>query len=86
MVQRDLAAASIPYQDAAARFFDFHSLRCQLATLLDQAGATPRVAQRLMRHSRLAMTDRYTGRPMKDLHAADAAYQGRKARKKGNAR
>ena len=40
--------------------FDFHSLRCQTATLLDASGVSPRVAQRLMRHSTPGLTDRYT--------------------------
>jgi len=60
MLRRDLAAAGIPYVDASGRFFDFHSLRCQTATLLDAAGVSPRVAQRIMRHSTPGLTDRYT--------------------------
>ncbi|WP_168189446.1 tyrosine-type recombinase/integrase [Paludisphaera borealis] len=60
MLRADLATAGIPYVDASGRFFDFHSLRCQTATLLDAAGVTPRVAQRIMRHSTPGLTDRYT--------------------------
>ena len=60
MVRQDLKAAGIPYRDAAGRVFDFHSLRCQMATLADAAGISPRVVQRLMRHSKLEMTGRYT--------------------------
>ncbi len=37
MVRTDLEAAGIPYETASG-FFDFHSLRCELATLADQAG------------------------------------------------
>jgi integrase len=65
MLRIDLAAAGIPYEDASGRVFDFHSLRCQCATLADLAGASPRIVQRLMRHSSLDMTNRYT-RPRTD--------------------
>jgi integrase len=70
MVQRDLDAAGIPYQDAAGRFFDFHSLRCELATLADAAGVSPRVVQKMMRHSKLEMTGRYTRPRAVDIDAA----------------
>ena len=46
MVRSDLEAAGIPYRDAAGMVFDFHSLRCELATLADAAGVSPRVVQR----------------------------------------
>ncbi len=39
MLKLDLAAAGIPYRDPAGLVFDFHALRCQCATLLDQAVA-----------------------------------------------
>ncbi len=39
---------------------DFHSLRCQTATLAGAAGVSPRVVQRPMRHSTLELTGRYT--------------------------
>ncbi len=70
MVQRDLDAAGIPSQDVAGRSFDFHSLRCELARLADAAGVTPRVVQRLMRHSKLEMTGRYTRPRAVDIAAA----------------
>ena len=38
MLRGDLQAASIPYRDAAGLVFDFPSLRCETATLADQAG------------------------------------------------
>ena len=38
MLQADLAVAGIAYQDASGLFFDFHSLRCEMATLADAAG------------------------------------------------
>jgi integrase len=70
MVRRDLEAAGIPYRDAVGRVFDFHSLRCELATLADAAGVSPRVVQRLMRHSKLEMTGRYTRPRTVDIEAA----------------
>lgn len=55
----DLEASGIPYE-LGGEYFDFHALRCQTATLADAAGVSPRVVQRLMRHSTLELTDRYT--------------------------
>src|SRR5262249_43371381 len=43
MLRVDLKAAGIPYRDAAGLVFDFHSLRCETATLADAAGVSPRV-------------------------------------------
>jgi integrase len=60
MVKVDLDACGIPYEDASGQFFDFHSLRCELATLAEAAGMSPRVVQKLMRHSKPEMTGRYT--------------------------
>ena len=60
MLRADLARAGIPYRDAAGLVYDFHALRCQLATNADAAGISPRVVQRLMRHSMLELTGRYT--------------------------
>jgi integrase len=60
MLRVDLQAARIPYVDASCLFFDFHILRCQMATMADAAGVTPRVVQRFMRHSTLELTGRYT--------------------------
>ncbi len=70
MVQVDLDACGIPYEDVSGNFFDFHSLRCELATLADAAGVSPRVVQRMMRHSKLEMTGRYTRPQAVDLDAA----------------
>jgi len=70
MLRVDLEAALVPYRDDAGRVFDFHALRCQCATLADAAGASPRVVQRLMRHSSLDMTNRYTRPRMHDLEGA----------------
>ena len=69
MLRVDLQAAGIPYQTASG-FFDFHSLRCQTATLADAAGVSPRVVQRLMRHSTLELTGRYTRPRAVDIEAA----------------
>lgn len=73
MLRADLAWAGIAYRDESGRVFDFHALRCQCATLADQAGGSPRVVQRLMRHSSLDMTNRYTRPRMSDLVGAAAA-------------
>src|SRR5205814_1654058 len=73
MLRRDLKAAGIAYRDAAGLVFDFHSLRCQLATLADQAGVSPRVVQKLMRHSTLELTGRYTRPRAVDLERAAEA-------------
>ena len=70
MLRFDLARAGVPYRDAAGLVFDFHALRCQTATLLDAAGVSPRVAQRIMRHSTPGLTDRYTRPRVADLTAA----------------
>ncbi len=72
MLRSDLVRAEIPYRDEAGNVFDFHSLRCQCATLADLSGASPRVVQRLMRHSKLEMTDRYTRPRMHDIEGAAA--------------
>ena len=73
MLRGDLERAGIAYRDETGRVFDFHALRCQCATLADQAGVSPRVVQRLMRHSSLDMTNRYTRPRMHDLEGAAAS-------------
>ncbi len=70
LLQADLAVAEIPYQDESGLFFDFHSLRCQTATLADAAGVSPRVVQKLMRPSTLELTGRYTRPRAVDIEAA----------------
>jgi integrase len=70
MIRVDLMNAGIPYRDASGRVFDFHALRCEMATLADQAGVSPRVVQRLMRHSSLELTDRYTRPRAVDIESA----------------
>ena len=70
MIRVDLEAAGIPYKDDAGRVFDFHALRCMTATLLDQAGVSPRLVQRIMRHSTPGLTDRYTRPRREDVERA----------------
>ncbi|HKM52726.1 MAG TPA: site-specific integrase, partial [Isosphaeraceae bacterium] len=70
MLRPDLERAGIPYRDAGGLVFDFHALRCQCATLADTAGVTPRVVQKLMRHSTLELTGRYTRPRAVDIAAA----------------
>ena len=70
MLRPDLERAGIPYVDAGGLVFDFHALRCQMATLADAAGVTPRVVQKLMRHSTLELTGRYTRPRVVDLNNA----------------
>src|SRR5262249_44470046 len=70
MLRVDLEAAGIAYRDAGGLVFDFHALRCQCATLADAAGITPRVVQKMMRHSTLELTGRYTRPRAVDLAGA----------------
>lgn len=56
MMRSDLEAAGIPYTDDAGAVFDFHALRCQLATNLIRAGCTENVAQARLRHSTSKLT------------------------------
>jgi len=60
MIQVDLKAAGIEYEDEAGRYADFHSLRHTTASLLIQTGVNPKVIQSIMRHSNLLTMQRYT--------------------------
>ncbi len=73
LLRFDLKAAGVPYRDASGRYFDFHCLRGMLATLADASGASPRVVQKLMRHSTLELTGKYTRPRVVDLNAAALA-------------
>ena len=73
MLRVDLAAAGVPHRDGSGRVFDFHAIRCQLATTLDQAGVSPRVVQRKMRHSTPELTGRYTRPRDQEPETATAA-------------
>jgi integrase len=70
LLRHDLKAAGIAYRDASGLVFDFHSLRCAMATLADAAGVSPRVIQKLMRHSSLELTGRYTRPRAVDIETA----------------
>jgi len=85
MLRYDLKVAGIPYCDASGLFFDFHATRCQLATLADAAGVSPRVVQRLMRHSSLELTGRYTKPRVVDIEAAAAKLPSLKPANSGPA-
>lgn len=56
MLREDLAAAEIPYSDAAGCVADFHSLRASFATMLVHGGTDINTAKDLMRHSTIGMT------------------------------
>src|SRR5262249_53999073 len=83
MLRGDLQAAGIPYRDDAGRAFDFPAPRCQCATLADAAGVSPRVVQRLMRHSSLEMTNRYTRPRVHDIEGAVSALPSLRPRSEG---
>lgn len=60
MMQFDLEAAGIPYQDADGLYADFHALRHSFITRAWESGETPEVVMSLARHRSLQMTMRYT--------------------------
>ncbi len=61
MLRVDLAAADVPYRDAAGRVADFHCFRVTFVTNLVRGGVHVRVAQKLARHSTVTLTmDTYT--------------------------
>ena len=77
MLRQDLAAAGIPYQDEAGRFFDFHAMRGQFISLLAASGVHPKVAQVLARHSTITLTmDYYTHLDVLDVTGALAKLPG----------
>ena len=55
-LQKDLAAAGIPFEDARGRRIDIHALRKTYGTLLASSGVSPQVAMQLMRHSDMKLT------------------------------
>ena len=70
----DLAAAGIPKTDAHGRTLDIHCLRHTFATLLARNGASPSVAQKLLRHSDIRLTTNiYTHLDLADTAGAVAA-------------
>jgi hypothetical protein len=70
MLRHDLKPAGTPYRDAAGLVFDFHSLRCETATLLGASGVSPRLVQRIMRHSDEKLTNRYIRPRIAEIEAA----------------
>ena len=56
MLQKDLQEAGLDYIDSGGRYFDFHSLRGECATLLAASGVHPKTAQAIMRHSDINLT------------------------------
>ncbi len=56
MIQADLAEAGIPYVDESGRYADFHGLRHTTGSFLAAAGVHPKVAQEILRHSRIELT------------------------------
>ncbi len=56
MLRADLAAASIDYRDVSDRVIDFHALRHTTGSLLAASGTHPKVAQHLLRHSKVDLT------------------------------
>jgi integrase len=53
MLKADLADAGISYVDDTGRYADFHSLRHTTGTLLAASGVHPKIAQSVMRHSKI---------------------------------
>jgi Phage integrase family len=53
---KDLAACGIKAVDEHGRHLNFHALRHTFATMLANAGISPRVAMELMRHSDMRLT------------------------------
>jgi len=67
-LKRDLKRAGIAYVDAHGRYADFHALRHTFITSLAKAGVHPAKAQRLARHSTIALTmNVYTSLDVDDL-------------------
>jgi integrase len=53
---RDLEAAGIPRFDERGKCLDIHALRYSFGTMLQTAGVQPRMAMKLMRHSKMELT------------------------------
>jgi integrase len=71
LIRVDLAAAGVPYADAAGRTYDFHALRHQFISDMVEAGVHPKDAQTLARHSSITLTmDRYAHVRRPNLRAA----------------
>ena len=62
MLAADLKLAGVPYEDESGRVADFRSLRGQAAIHALAAGASPKMAQNLLRHSSPDLTLRLYAR------------------------
>jgi len=56
MLQRDLEAAEIPYQDADGAYLDFHALRHSFVSNLARVETNPKRTQSLARHGTMDLT------------------------------
>lgn len=56
IMDRDLVAAGIPKADQDGCVVHVHALRHSFGTHLSMAGVPPRIAQKAMRHSNIALT------------------------------
>ena len=70
MLRVDLPLAGIPHKDERGRNFDFHCLRGQFATMLDDAGVSLAKCQALMRHSTPLLTAKYVRPRQEELDHA----------------
>lgn len=68
MLQVDLKAVGIPYQDAEGLFADFHALRHTFITNLGLNGVPLVTTQKRARHSTPVLTVKYTHIGMADQH------------------
>ena len=70
-IRRDLESAGVPYRDADGKQADFHALRHTYLSRLGRSGASPKVMQRLARHTTVELTlGRYTHAGLYDLSSA----------------
>ena len=60
MIEADLTAAGIPYQDEQGRFADFHSLRHRFVTKAWETGESAPTVMGLARHKDIKTTLKYT--------------------------
>ena len=56
MLRRDLEDTGIPWEDEAGRYADFHALRHTTGSFLAAVGVHPKVAQQILRHSKMDLT------------------------------
>lgn len=73
MIRRDLTAAGEPWKDATGLFYDFHALRHTYCTALGRSNAPLADQKKLMRHSDVRLTMRYSHSTLTDQAKALAA-------------